>query len=233
MQIFYTNIIDDETITLQGDEAGHCSRVLRKKAGDDIHVTDGHGNLFSCEILSLTKKEVVANIVETQSNVGKPSLLTVAIAPTKNIARYEWFLEKATEIGIGRVIPILTARSERKIIKPERLEKVLVSAMKQSGNLYKPELLPLTKINGLKEVVDIECKYVAHCMEPNDKLVDLYTTGSASMVLIGPEGDFTPEELEMLENEGFVGVSLGNSRLRTETAGIVACHTVALKETMI
>jgi 16S rRNA (uracil1498-N3)-methyltransferase len=155
--------------------------------------------------------------------------LTIGVAPTKNIDRFEWFLEKSTEIGIDRVIPLLCRYSERKEIKPERLEKVMVSAMKQSIKAYLPVLSPLQTF---KEAIKSQFsgqKFIAHCYEGEKQLLrDAVVRGKDVLILIGPEGDFSNEEVELAINEGFVPISLGNSRLRTETAALVACHTVNL-----
>jgi 16S rRNA (uracil1498-N3)-methyltransferase len=160
--------------------------------------------------------------------------LTIAIAPTKNIDRFEWFTEKAAEIGIDKIIPVICRHSERKEIKTERLEKILISAMKQSGQKYLPEL---TGQQSFKELVSRPFpgeKLIAHC-EPGIKklLKDSIIPGKDILLLIGPEGDFDPSEINMAIEKGFIPVSLGDSRLRTETAGIVACHTVYLVNEMI
>ena len=229
MQIFYSENINDNEALLTTEEAGHCSRVLRKRVGDTINVTDGNGKLYSSSISEMTKKEVILQdlkLIESQDDV---SSLIIAIAPTKNIARFEWFLEKATEIGVKTIIPILTKRSERKVLKPERCYKILLSAMKQSKNLYLPKLYDLVKFEQLFALENIpQQKYIAHCMEPEKHLGVIYNAAENGIVMIGPEGDFTPDELELCKKNEWQEVSLGPSRLRTETAGIVAAHVVSM-----
>jgi 16S rRNA (uracil1498-N3)-methyltransferase len=153
----------------------------------------------------------------------------IAIAPTKNIERLEWFLEKATEIGIKEITPVLCEHSERKIINMERLEKIIVSAMKQSLKTYIPVLNPLTRFTDFVSKPFNGQKFIAHCTEGiRSELIHSYVKQSESLILIGPEGDFSPKEIEFAKSNGFIEISLGKSRLRTETAGIVACHTINL-----
>jgi len=229
MIIFYSRDINDSTAKLINEECMHCAKVLRKKLGDKVFVTDGKGNLYSGEIGLISKKVVeISQLVELE-NQKAPHKIAIAIAPTKNIDRYEWFLEKVTEIGVTDIYPFLAKRSERKIIKPERLEKRMIAAMKQSKNLHKPTLHPLV---GLKELLNFDfegvSKYIAHCMEPEAALQKLYTSGTNAIVLIGPEGDFTEDEVSLAEENNWLEVSLGKARLRTETAGLVACHLLNL-----
>ena len=229
VQIFYTTQIENSAALLTGDEAGHCSRVLRKRVGDTIHLTDGVGHVYSAVISESGKKEVSLTDVELLITQVRPSGLHIAIAPTKNIARFEWFLEKATEIGIHTITPVLTARSERKVIKPERLQKILLAAMKQSKNYHLPTLAPLCRYSDmLATYADVPQKYIAHCMEPDRHLQALYNAGESGVILVGPEGDFSDAEVQEAIKAGWQEVSLGPSRLRTETAGIVATHIVSL-----
>jgi len=229
MIVFYTSEIDGKMATLKGDECIHCSKVLRKKIDDEVFVTDGQGRLFSGIIGQISKKEVVITLTSELANQPKSHKKSIAIAPTKNIDRFEWFLEKSTEIGITDIYPFLSSRSERKVIKPERLEKIIISAMKQSKNFHKPTLHPISPIHQLltNDFAD-QSKFIAHCMDPKSALQKRYTSGSNAIVLIGPEGDFTKEEVDMAKNHNWEEISLGNSRLRTETAGIVACHLLNL-----
>jgi len=229
MIVFYTTQFTNQTAVLTEDECNHCSKVLRKKVNDDVFVTDGSGSLYSGMILSISKKEVLIALSEKIEFQAKPHTRSIAIAPTKNIDRFEWFLEKSTEIGITNIYPFLSARSERKVIKPARLEKILISAMKQSKNFYKPILHPLTPLSQLlSSKLDGQSKFIAHCMEPEAALQKQYQSGTDAVVMIGPEGDFTKEEVELAQSNNWQEVSLGNSRLRTETAGIVACHLLNL-----
>ncbi|MEE9437358.1 MAG: RsmE family RNA methyltransferase [Saprospiraceae bacterium] len=229
MIIYYTTDFGDKTAILSDDQYLHCAKVLRKKINDVVYVTNGAGALFEAQVDNISKKEVVLTINKTISQQSLAHKRQIAIAPTKNIDRFEWFLEKATEIGITDIFPFLSARSERKIIKPSRLEKIIVSAMKQSKNLYKPKLHPLMPLTKLLKSTDIvDQKFVAHCMDPDAKLNKLYKSESDAIVLIGPEGDFTKVEVATAINDNWKEVSLGDSRLRTETAGLIACHILNL-----
>ncbi len=231
MIIFYSQEIRDGVAKLIDDECQHCAKVLRKKIGDKVFVTNGQGVLYSGTIGLISKKIVeIVSLTEIERQ-ETPHKIGIAISPTKNIDRFEWFLEKATEIGITDVYPFLSARSERKIIKPARLEKRIIAAMKQSKNLFKPTLHPLMS---LKEFFSYDedlagaHKYIAHCMEPESALQKLYSSGSDAVVLIGPEGDFTEDEVSLAASNKWQEVSLGKSRLRTETAGLIACHLLNL-----
>ena len=230
MHIFYTPDISGKTYTLSEDESKHCVRVLRLEKGSGITLVDGRGGFYTAEIADANPKRCSVNIIKTELNFGHRNFLVhVAIAPTKNTERLEWFLEKATEIGISRVTPLLCRYSERKDIKTERLEKVMVSAMKQSLKAYLPQLDELTKFNDfIRQPFDGQ-KFIAHCEEQQrDLLQKLVVPNQNYLILIGPEGDFSSEEIDLALNAGFKPVSLGESRLRTETAGIVACHTFNL-----
>jgi len=230
MQLFYTVNIDNQLATLEAEEARHL-QVLRKKVGDQIHLVDGKGFFHLAEVVELNKKNAQLKIISSERQIPSPFSLHIAIAPTKNIARLEWFLEKATEIGIQEITPIYCEHSERKRIRLDRLEKIILSAMKQSNRAYLPQL---NEEATFKQFVQMQkenqsLKYIAHCEEEEKvKLYNNYQAGKDVLVLIGPEGDFSPSEIELAKNVGFVGVSLGKARLRTETAGMVACHTIQL-----
>lgn len=229
MIVFYTSEINEKLATLVGDECIHCSKVLRKKVADEVFVTDGKGHLYSGNISHISKKEVVIVLNSEIDNQPKPHKKSIAIAPTKNIDRFEWFLEKSTEIGITDIYPFLSSRSERKVIKPERLEKIIISAMKQSKNFHKPilhQISPITQL--LTYDFGNQSKYIAHCLDPKFALQNRYESGSNAIVLIGPEGDFTQEEVDLAKSYNWQEISLGKARLRTETAGIVACHLLNL-----
>ena len=230
MNLFYTSKINDDFHTLNEEESRHCKKVLRLKIGDSINLTDGVGGLFEAEIIDDSSKQLKVRIIKTSSEFGKRNFkLHIAIAPTKNISRFEWFLEKATEIGIDEITPLISNYSERKVVKNERLNKVITSAIKQSIKAYHPILNSTTNF---KEFIKKEqnCqKFIAHCEDDKkENLKDLYKFGSDVLILIGPEGDFSRDEIELAKKAGFIPISLGESRLRTETAGIVACHTVNL-----
>lgn len=231
MQLFYSDNITSNTITLDAEEARHCMKVLRKKVGDTIQVVDGKGSLYHCTITKTGKKHCTAKIDRKQNQYGKRDYhLSIAIAPTKNINRFEWFLEKATEIGIDTIQPVIAKHSERKRLKTDRLNKILVSAMKQSGKAYLPELKELITIGDFfKSFKENVQKFIATCeVENAAHLKDHYKIGSDAMILIGPEGDFSTEEIRRAQQAEFEPISLGESRLRVETAGIVACHTISL-----
>lgn len=236
LQLFYTTHIENKYAYLPEVEARHAVQVLRKKVGDLLHFVDGQGNWYEGIINETGKKKCILEIITIKENFAPlPVHLHIGIAPTKNIDRLEWFLEKATEIGISEITPILCQRSERKNIRLDRLEKVVVSAMKQSLKAYLPKLNNLTPFPKFIQSIDSQTatssRFIAHCAEDEKKqlLQRNYTTGSDVCILIGPEGDFSTPEVELAFQHGFGAVSLGNSRLRTETAGIVAVHTIAMK----
>ena len=230
MHIFYTPDLSGKTYTLDETESKHCVRVLRLEKGDEITLVDGRGGFFTAEIVDPNPKRCAVNVIKSELNFGRRSFeVHLAIAPTKNIERIEWFLEKTTEIGITRITPLLCRYSERKEIKNERLEKVMVSAMKQSLKAYLPRLDELTKFKDLVNQPFEGQKFIAHCEEQHrDLLKNLVVPNQNYLILIGPEGDFSTDEIEMALKAGFRPVSLGDSRLRTETAGVVACHTFNL-----
>lgn len=228
MHIFYTPELSGKTYILDETESKHCVRVLRLKKSDEITLVDGHGGFFTAEIADPNTKRCAVNVTKSELNFGLRNFqVHVAIAPTKNIERIEWFLEKSTEIGINRVTPLLCRFSERKEIKHDRLEKVMVSAMKQSLKAYLPKLDELTKFNEFIRQPFEGQKFIAHCEEQHRELLkNAIKPAGNYLILIGPEGDFSQEEIELAINAGFIAVSLGDSRLRTETAGLVACHTL-------
>ena len=232
MQLFYSPKIANQQLHLSAEESRHAIKVLRKGEGEILHLVDGKGGYYQVEITVANHKKCEFRIVDKveQSN-PIPYELHIAIAPTKNNDRIEWFIEKATEIGITEITPILCDHSERKVINQERLTKVLVSAMKQSGQAFLPKLNPLTKLGDLIKVQNMESKYIAHCEEQRQKkLNELYKKGSKSLVLIGPEGDFSTNEITLALDNNFKPITLGNNRLRTETAGVFVCSTINLLE---
>lgn len=230
MHLFFTPDITDKNYTLNEIESKHCIKVLRLNVNDHIQLIDGKGNFYEAQIANANPKKCKVDIIKIINEFSKRNhYLHIAIAPTKNIDRFEWFLEKATEIGIDEITPILCEHSERKIIKPERLEKVIISAIKQSIKAYKPKLNEITNYDDfIKQNFD-GIKYIAHCEEnKKETLKDIYNPSNNALILIGPEGDFSPAEIIYAQQNGFTEISLGGSRLRTETAGIVACHTINL-----
>jgi len=226
MQLFYLENPKNQII-LSTEESRHTTKVLRKKEGDILNFTDGKGKLYKAEITVSDKKKCQLNIISSQIQKKQHNYhLHIGIAPTKNIDRFEWFLEKATEIGIDEITPIICSRSERKIIKLERCKRILRSAIKQSLKYYLPKINDTITFNQLLKKNLVANKYIAHC--GNLKKKDLKKTDrkERTLILIGPEGDFSKEEIEMALKNNFKPVSLGNSRLRTETAGIIATHTI-------
>lgn len=230
MQLFYAPKIHGMEYQLPEDESKHCIRVLRMQVGDELYLTDGLGNLHTARIVDDNPKRCLVRIVSTQSEFGKrPFSLHIAIAPTKNIERFEWFLEKATEIGVDAITPLLCERSERKEVKLERLQKIVVSAMKQSIKAYLPVVNEIQPFKDFITSIQSDIKAIAHCnswdLEPFQNVIQV---GRSVLILVGPEGDFSPSEVNLAVKNGFCEVSLSYSRLRTETAGIVACHTANL-----
>ncbi len=200
-------------------------RVLRLREGDSLHITDGRGTLYLAVVEEAHHKHCTIRIVEEHHEWEKrPYSLTIAVAPTKNIDRIEWFVEKATECGIDRIVPILCDHSERKVVKGERLEKIAASAMKQSLKAYLPKVEPLTPLRELLAEPFEGVKLIAHCEEDMERVFmgNVIHRGENVMVLIGPEGDFSKEEIEAARKAGFQEVTLGDSRLRTETAALAA-----------
>ncbi len=231
MYLFYAPNIAVEPV-LPEEESGHCVQVLRRTAGDEILVTDGAGQLYRCTITNPHRKhcELKIDQVETPAPLHE-GFIRICVAPTKNIDRLEWCIEKCVEMGVDEIIPILCDHSERKTINHERLQKILVSAAKQSLKTRFPVLQPLTRMTDLQVEGD---KFIAHCIEgyePSDHkyaLQQRIVRGHETTVLIGAEGDFSPPEVEWALANGYVPVSLGAARLRTETAAMVACHTAVL-----
>lgn len=250
MTLFYCPTIATATI-LSEEESQHAVKVLRMQIDDEFTVVDGKGGFYKARITQPHHKHCGFEILDTQLEVGKRNYkLHIAIAPTKNIERLEWFIEKATEIGIDSITPIICRYSERKIVKEERLEKIIVSAAKQSVKAYFPTLNPLCTFDELLKKHTATQKFIAHCYtsplnplpEEREKIEEnrLYdkrllqteiVKNNDVLILIGPEGDFSMKEVQKALSMGFQPVSLGESRLRTETAGVVACHTVALINT--
>ena len=230
MHLFYHPSAGRSLLTLDSSESAHCTKVLRLTTGSVIYITDGKGSLCKARLVKPDPKACVAEVMEiSHLPSGRPGLLHIAIAPTKRIERFEWFLEKATEIGIDRIIPLYCGNSERRVIKAGRLEKVLVSAMKQSFRAWLPELALPEKFENLVGQPFGGNRFIATMQaSPSAHLAKVYNKEADTMVFIGPEGDFRNEEIETAKEAGIIPVSLGTTRLRTETAGLVACHTVNL-----
>jgi len=231
MQLFYTPNInaDDEGFTLDKEESKHIVRVLRLKEGKEIFITDGKGNLLKVEISNADHKACEVTVLERIHNHEKRDYyIHMAVAPTKMNDRYEWFLEKATEIGIDEITPIIGQHSERKKVKIERYQKVILSAVKQSLKAYIPKINEAIKLKDFLNQDFEGDKFIAHCVEDDRKSLKTELKPNRKyLVLIGPEGDFSKEEIANALEKGFTPVTLGNFRLRTETAALAAVHSIA------
>lgn len=232
MNLFYNPNVDQniKEISFDKEESRHILKVLRLKEGDSLKITNGKGIFFDVEIIGVNPKQCIVKVINIEHIDVSSYQLHLAVAPTKLNDRYEWFLEKAAEIGISEITPIICDHSERKIIKPDRYEKILQSAIKQSLKAFMPVLNPTTTFKDFvssKKLTD-ETKYIAHCEDSKkESLKSVLRPNQKLIILIGPEGDFSAQEIELAKEAGFQPVTLGDSRLRTETAAIVACHSVA------
>lgn len=213
---------------LPEQESQHCVKVLRTKEGQILTVTDGKGAFYDCELVQAHPKQCILAIRHRSEVVTNKSFsLHIAFAPTKQMDRNEWFMEKGTEIGIDRFTPLLCRYSERKEIKTERLQKIVVSAMKQSMQAYLPEVERMIPFKELIERPFQGRKFIAHCHNlPKDKLTQSYRKGENALILIGPEGDFSEEEIGQAIDVGFEPISIGETRLRSETAALVSMHII-------
>lgn len=228
MHIFYTPDIESEKYTLSEEESKHCTRVLRLDVGSKLNLVDGKGGFYEAVVEDPHPKRTVLKILSQQRNYGKRNFyLHIAVAPTKNIERIEWFLEKATEIGIDEITPLICDRSERRDIKAERLNKVIVSAAKQSIKAYFPKLNEPVRFTDFVSGNTSTQKFIAHCIPSQKKSIkEEIRLKSDYLILIGPEGDFSTTEVDLARENKFIPVSLGDSRLRTETAALEACFEI-------
>ncbi|MEM6684641.1 MAG: 16S rRNA (uracil(1498)-N(3))-methyltransferase [Bacteroidota bacterium] len=235
MQLFYSPLVTTETTqyTFSKEESKHIVRVLRKKADDVLQITNGKGYVFFAKIIVADQKNCMVELISSEFQQPKPYKLHLAVAPTKMNDRYEWFLEKATEIGIDTITPIICDRSERKVIKAERFEKIIQSATKQSLSAYFPKLQELTSFSDFIKQHQNAQLFIAHCEEEQKQsLKHALQPQKDVTILIGPEGDFSPKEIQLALDAHYIPVTLGDTRLRTETAAIVACHSVAFVNSM-
>ncbi len=230
MQLFFAHRIQDNKAWLDAEETRHCVKTLRKQVGDTIHLVDGEGGFYEAQIVDFDKKSCELLLKQQLADEQKRDYkIHIAIAPTKNINRLEWFLEKATELGVDTITPILCQRSERKNIRLDRLQKIILSAAKQSLKSQFPTIRELTKFKNFVEQTTAATKVIAHCnTSPLPPLQHLAAISQDIIILIGPEGDFSMQEVDLATANGYQEVGLGKSRLRTETAGIAACHTIHL-----
>lgn len=226
MQLFYAPDIVPPLHTLGEEESKHCVRVLRMSAGDTLHMTDGRGTLYRARIVEAAPKHCTVEVVQTIPDYERlPYTLTMAVAPTKNIDRFEWFLEKAVEVGVTRIVPLRCDHSERRSINDERARRIVVSAMKQSLKAFLPQLDPMTPFAEFVAATVAPVRLIAHCAatgQPKAYLPRAIEKGAPAVILIGPEGDFSPEEINFALENRFTAVTLGDQRLRTETAAVAA-----------
>lgn len=223
MQYFYTTDITSDYYTLDSEESKHCIRVLRMGVGDEIWLTNGEGTLCRCRIASANAKACELEVMERIFKERRPWRLHLAVAPTKNTARMEWLIEKAVEMGIEEITPVVCDHSERSILRQERLERIVTSAMKQSLKEYRPTINEPTPLKSLLSQSFDGQRFIAHCDgDHRTPLHDSYVPGNSVQILIGPEGDFSKEEIEEALTGGFIPVTLGECRLRTETAAMAA-----------
>lgn len=216
---------------LSEEESRHCISVMRHRVGDEVNVSNGQGILFRCTIEKANSKECLLNVVEQIEQPRPAHHLHMAVAPTKNIDRFEWFVEKAVEMGVGEITPIICQHSERTHLRLDRLYRLVVAACKQSLKFYLPQINePCTATDLISNATE-EQRYILHCVHnaPKEHLFNMVSKGMSSLVLIGPEGDFSQQEIEQARLHNFAEPTLGDERLRTETAAMMACHVVNLK----
>ncbi len=232
MQLFYAPDIVPPHYILPEEESRHCIRVLRMQQGDTLSLTDGRGTLYTARITSADARRCAVEVVCRQDEFEKmPYRLTMAVAPTKNIDRYEWFLEKATEVGVSEIYPLECDRSERRAIKFDREQRVITSAVKQSLKAYHPLLHDMTPVRQIIAMPVAARRFIAHCDRSAGErpyLGDILKKGEDALILIGPEGDFSSEEIAFALANGFEQITLGNQRLRTETAAVAATVMVSM-----
>jgi len=230
MQLFYNSNIKatDTTFTFDDNESKHIIKVLRKRNGDELSITNGKGYLFQAKIIGDNIKKCEVELITSKKTYPKAHSLHMVVAPTKMNDRYEWFLEKATEIGVDEITPIICERSERKMVKLERMQRVIESAMKQSLQTYLPKLNEPIPFTEFLEKPITGLQFIAHCEDSErHELKRRIVADQDLTILIGPEGDFSPSEIKSALDKGYLPVSMGKTRLRTETAAIVACTIVA------
>jgi 16S rRNA (uracil1498-N3)-methyltransferase len=231
LPFFYIEeIIAKNNLVLNEETSKHIIQVLRMQNGEQLQLTDGKGNLFTAEIIDNNRKRCTVKIIQTASN-QQTGNITIAISLVKNANRFEWFLEKAAEIGINEIIPLICTRTEKQHFRQDRMQGILISAMLQSQQIFLPVLHDPIKLDEVISKASQVQKFIAHCEDENNKVQltgKLLTPLASSLILIGPEGDFTKDEIQQALKNNFVPVALGNTRLRTETAGMVAAALLRL-----
>ncbi len=219
---------DQSVITLDEDQSRHIVQVLRMQTGERLNLTDGRGNLIEAVILDSHKKHCTVTFQETQFTDAPVRYATIAMSLLKNTNRFEWFLEKATELGIREIVPLVCKRTEKEKFRHDRMKQICISAMLQSQQVWLPVLSEPVEFDEFITLPSAPSKYIAHCMEGEKESLSaaLHTNDHSTVILIGPEGDFTPEEVSLATTNGYKAVSLGQTRLRTETAGVAAAVLV-------
>lgn len=229
MIVFYSKDINDNDGRLNAEDARHCYKVLRKKVGDTISVLDGVGHLYHCRITDISRNDVSFEVNSSDFSEREEWYPTISISLLKNTSRLEWCLEKLTEIGIRSVQPMICERTLKDKFRVDRAESIIISATKQSLNPYLPELSQVTSYRAIIENTPSAQKYICHYSDDNPHLYDVIIPDEPCHIMIGPEGDFTDQEMELAKSQGYQSVNISNNRLRTETAGITAAQIVALK----
>lgn len=231
MNLFYDTHLTPDTLHqdfhLNAEESWHCAKVLRMRVGDEIHLTDGKGGRYTGKLKIIDQKACAIEILSALSTAPRDYSIHLAVSPTKNMARFEWFLEKATEAGIDIITPLICTRSEKISVRTERLNKIITTAMKQSLNVFHPHLSEPTSLSEFIRNYNATQQFIAWCETDDDPLlIKAIKPSSDVIVLIGPEGDFTADEVRLAENAGYLPISLGKNRLRTETAALAACFAI-------
>ena len=230
MQLFYTPDLttDKDSYTFDKEESRHIVKALRKKGGDNIFSTNGLGYLFQMEITLASDSKCTVSVLSTEIQKAPRYRLHLAVAPTKMNERFEWLLEKATEIGVSEITPIICDHSERTTLKSDRMEKIILSAMKQSASCFLPKLNASVSFKTFVKSIGPGQNLIAHCLDADKKSIrNVIEPAKDVTILIGPEGDFSENEVKSALANGCIPISLGGKRLRTETAAIVACHSIA------
>ncbi len=231
MHLFHCPALDGTLIELPEEEAHHATSVLRLKAGDRIGLLNGHGVMAEAELVEVSKRGCLAEVRSRIVSVPERSArIHLAVAPTKQMERYEWFVEKAVEIGVDRITPLMTDRTERSKMRMDRLERVAIAAMKQSQRTWLPKIGPAIALHSLLAEELEPQRFFGWCEGKHASFMSVYTPNTDALVLVGPEGDFTPEEAALLRDKDFTAVSLGAGRLRTETAGLAAVSWMSLAQ---
>lgn len=232
LPFFYTEDLKQDLIQLDEDTSKHVIQVLRMKVGEKLLLTDGKGSKAAAEIIDDNRKRCVVKVISMKKEEEKRRKIAIAISITKNSSRFEWFLEKATEIGVSEIIPLLCERTEKEKFRYERMQGILISAMLQSQQSWMPLLHQPTDFIEVISLNQFNQKFIAHCEETNKQQLTNQPINHSTnqLILIGPEGDFTPEEIKTAISNGFIPVALGETRLRTETAGIVAATVLSISQ---